>query len=360
MYYDSRRRVFILQRRSFWTGLALILCLIAIGLELSFKVPTAGGPERVWLVIAILTLFCLVLKINYTILLSIQVELNPETGELLMKSIFNQQDVGATLRSVELNYPKDEGMASLAIVAEKERYELYGWVSSDEANRIYECYARQIARTLRLPLKSMRQGASRQVTQPSALAFRSFLSRENDPSLFRSARERLLKDPNAEVEAPDDQRRLRISWTPSRTVSRFLWGSAGAMICTTVALTLAGLLSYLLTPAGYSTVTGLVTVWIYWGAYIYFAPTELSLEDRQIRYRLANPLARLIFFPFTQTPFSAPVEDLGDAWVAGDESMERLYLEFRRELISIETAPLPAKNLIACLLHQILTKTVSN
>ena len=352
MHYDQRRGAFILQQRTFWTGLTLILCLVAVGLELSFRVPLATGPTQIGLAMAVAALVLMVLKINFTILLSIQVELYPEDRKLLLKSLFNQQDVAKDVRSVEIIYPGQGGLANLAIVAETERYELYQWVCTEEANRIYECYGRQIARTLRLPPKLIQSGGGRQVTQPSALSFRSFLSQGSDSSLFKAAYDRLVQTTVAGVQTPDEKT-LSVRWTPTRRVGRFSWACGGAMICLMVALTLAGTFAYLLTPTGYTAVITVVSLWIYWGSFIYFASTEFILVNREITYRMANPLLRALYLPFTTRPFTGSIDDLADTWVAGEAPMERVYLEFRRELLSIETDPMDGKDLIGALLHKI-------
>lgn len=354
MRYDARRGAYILQQRTFWTGLLLILGLIAIGLELSFRVPLASGGTRVGLVLAIGALVYIVLKINFTILLSIQVELYPEERKLILKSLFNLEDVADKVRSVEITYPGEEGPASLAIVAEEDRYELYRWLADEETNKIYECYGRQIARTLEIPLKMIQAGQGRRVTKPSALRFRPHSERGRERALFAAPLERLREQAAgyARLQLPPEHPHARLEWTPTRQVSRFVWISCGALFCLATMLAMSGAMPYLRSAPGIATMIGAVIAWIYWGSFIYFVPMALSQEAGVIHYRVAHPLTRLLYWPLLDRDVSWPVGEFGDAWVAGEPGAQRLYLEFRHELVSIETEPLPAETVAALVFHE--------
>lgn len=346
MHYDRKRGLYVLQSRQVLSGLTVLSVVIALGLVTSFSIPESEPPLRYVLWAIVLFLAFLAIKINFSVLLSVHVELTP-SGRLIFRSQFNREEVGEKARAVELSE------RSLVLVMDEDvRHTLFEWLPSADEQRYWLGQARRIARALNVPLKSVESGQSRRVTKPSALRFRSLAERIETPPPA-SACDALTEAAGrcgAQLEQAEGQLELR--WLPERPAARALWTLAGLLGAAGLGAELLGWVKMLTTnQAALGVTSGLVGVWIYLGAYVFMAREALRVADGQLEHGLTG-LARVLCFPLATTT-RIPLEELEEIWVFA-ETPGLMVIESQHEPLMLQSAPLPSTELAGALLRRAL------
>ncbi len=350
MRYDRARGVYVLQARTFWTGLALEMMLVACGIEVGFRIPEATGLDQACLAALLAGLAWLALKIHFAILLGIQVELEAATGRLTLTALLNSREVGASIRHVEVATRRD-GARELALVASDERYTILVWPAANELDRMRAADARRVARALRVSLHTTGPDGTRTVIPPHDLGVRALAKDETALAAYRAAHDRLVARAAA-IGLPRIARapgRWCASFPPTRPAGRFCWMVASAALGAFAALPLAGCMSPLEHPAGWPGLIGMCLAWLYAGAFVYFAREELVVGGGWIEHRLTGRVARVVFAPLFFSA-RAPVTELEEAWIGGEGILETLHLECAHERISVSVHPVSGADLGGALL----------